>query len=289
MQQGHPTGQANYAAVTRKLAAKALAIATDTAPHRAKEGERRWPIANAIPAARLLVDQASDNDRSRLAASAQSLLGTLADPTGSITDGFGHARPSYALFATHLLASAAKHINDQATLELTRQAVTTLLNRTPGPDDNDPRLAVWRRLIAYQHGLAQAEELPRPSDTPAPLVPLGLNDLIDSWTYYELVGLHGLHLCGLIEQDAALLTRARLAAEYHLGHTQPDYTTYQPWALAAFASDSGTAIFAEQQLHDVATHLSIEGPGGAVMPALLLADNAAAMSGTLVAAWRVQA
>ena len=125
-----------------------------------------------------------------------------------------------------------------------------------------------------------------PNADPAPLAPLGLNDLIDSWTYYELVGLHGLHLCNLIEPGDALSQSIHSATRYHLGHTQPDYTTYQPWALAAFSSDTHTAVFAEQQLHDVATHLSIEGPGGAVLPALLLADNAAAMSGTLSNVWQ---
>ncbi|MEO0475731.1 MAG: hypothetical protein AAF085_07160 [Planctomycetota bacterium] len=274
------------ARVTQQLAAKALSIAVDAAPHRAKEGERRWPIANALVAARLLVDPPTDDDRFELHASARSLVETLADATGKVTDGFGHARPSYALFAIHLLGSSAKCHDEQATLDLTKQAATQLLNQPADSNERaDPRLAVWRRLIARQHGLSEAEDLPLPASEPAPLLPLGLNDLIDSWTYYELVGLHGLHLCSLLQADAALAQRTRSAAEYHLGHTQPDYTTYQPWGLSAFASDQMTAVFAEQQLHDVATHLSIEGPGGAVMPALLLADSAAAMSGTLTRTW----
>lgn len=287
MMQSPTAGQSNLAAVTRQLADKALSIATDTAPHRAPQGERRWPIANALPAARVLVDQAAIEDPANLAAAAQTLVETLADDTGKITDGFGHARPIYGLFAIHLLGSAAKRIADAETIQCMKQAATILLNKkqadgTPA----DPRMAVWRRLIARQHGLEEAEELPLASVDPAPLTPLGLNDLIDSWTYYELVGLHGLQLCRLIEGDEPLADRVRTAAHYHLGHTQPDYTTYQPWGLAAFASDTHTCVFAEQQLHDVATHLSIEGPGGAVMPALLLADNAAAMSGTLTRIWR---
>lgn len=281
MQQGR---QADYATVTLQLATQALSIATDTAPHRARKGERRWPIAGALPAARVLVDLASDADRAALPAVAQSLAETLADPTGKTTDGFGHHRPAYALLAIHLLGTAAKRIDDEDTLAATRQAATTLLNQA-GTSDPDPRLAAWRRLIAWQHGLSEAEELPLPSDGPAPLVALGLNDLIDSWTYRELVGLHGLHLGGLIQNDKSLADRVQSATEYHLGHTQPDYTTYQPWGLAAFARYPQTAVFAEQQLHDVATHLSIEGPGGAVMPALLLADAAATMAGRISSAW----
>lgn len=275
----------NYYEVSRQLAVKALAMATDTAPHRAKEGERRWPITEALPAGRMLIDQASERDREGLADAARSLADTLADPTGKVTDGFGHTRPSYALFAAHLLGTAAKLVNCVNTLAMTTQCATTLLNTEPRLGETDPRLSAWRRLIARQHSLKEAEDLPLPSDTPAPLTSLGLNDLIDSWTYYELVGLHGLHLVSLIDDDATLTKRVRLAAEYHLGHTQPDYTTYQPWGLAAFASDPMTAVFAEQQLHDVATHLNIEGAGGAVIPALLLADAAATMQGRVSSAW----
>lgn len=286
MQQDRTQGQANLATVAQQLAVQALSIATDTAPHRAPQGELRWPIANALIAARVLIGPSAIEDPTELAAAAKSLVDTLADPTGKTTDGFGHARPSYALFAIHLIGSAARLADQPDTLEHVKQAATILFNRPPADAAADPRLAVWRRLIARQHGLHEAEDLPLPSTDAAPLIPLGLNDLIDSWTYYELVGLHGLHLCSQLEEDESLAQRVRSAAEYHLGHTQPDYTTYQPWGLAAFASDPLTAVFAEQQLHDVATHLSIEGPGGAVMPALLLADNAAAMSGTLTHIWR---
>ncbi|MEM9346790.1 MAG: hypothetical protein AAGB26_09260 [Planctomycetota bacterium] len=286
MTQRNAKRQADYTAVALQLATKALAVATDAAPHRAKQGERRWPIANALPAARLLIDQDSTEDQAKLADLARSLVETLADDTGKVTDGFGHARPSYALLSVHLLGSAARLSGQEEALESVAHSAKTLLNsEVLNSSAPDPRLAAWRRLIARQHGLQEAEELPLPSNEAAPLLPLGLDDLIDSWTYYELVGLHGMHLCSLLESDPGLSQRTRSAAEYHLGHTQPDYTTYQPWGLAAFAADPMTAVFAEQQLHDVATHLSIEGPGGAVLPALLLADSVAAMSGTLKRVW----
>ena len=281
MTSGRVTTGSGYLKVVRQRAEQAIAFATDSAPHRACEGERRWAMAGALPAARVLIEQPNLDDHALLKEAARSLAQTLADPINKITDGFGHARPSYALFAIHLLGSAARLNEQREAIEHTRQAATTLLNRETTSGPVDPRLAAWRRLIARQNGLHEAEDLPLPSTDPAPLVPLGLNDLIDSWTYYELVGLHGLHLCSQLEEDDALAQRVCSAAEYHLGHTQPDYTTYQPWGLAAFVSDSQTAVFAEQQLHDVATHLSIEGPGGAVMPALLLADAAATMAGRL--------
>jgi hypothetical protein len=286
MTSGHVSSSSGYAGVAQSLARQALSVATDNAPHRAREGEKRFPLAKVLPATRMLIGDAEADDRLSVTDTVLELSQTLAEPNGHVTDGFGHHRPVYALLAIHLLGTAAKLMGDLETLAQVKQAATLLLNRKSiGSDALDPRLAAWRRLIARQHGLEEAEDLPLACDEPAPLVSLGLNDLIDSWTYYELVGLHGLHLSSLIEQDKALADRVRWAAEYHLGHTQPDYTTYQPWGLAAFASNPQTTVFAEQQLHDVATHLSIEGPGGAVMPALLLADAAATMAGRLSSAW----
>lgn len=292
MQQGR---QADYAAVTLQLAVKALSIATDAVPHRAPQGEKRWPLTNLLPAARVLLGDVRDGDADVLRDAAAELCRTLADPSGKVTDGFGHSRPVYAWFAIHLLSTAASPVKDDGVSGNAWEANDLLWRRYQHESEVDLRLAIWCRLMAKQHGIEDADEFPpamldalcrlSPSTDAAPLVPLGLNDLIDSWTYYELVGLHGLHLCSVIEQDDSLAQHVRSAAEYHLGHTQPDYTTYQPWGLAAFASNPQTAVFAEQQLHDVATHLSIEGPGGAVMPALLLADAAATMAGRLRSAW----
>ena len=95
---------------------------------------------------------------------------------------------------------------------------------------------------------------------------------MEPWTYRELTGLHGLHLLSLDTQDTQLAERTRSIALHHQHHTQPDYTTYQPWALAAFCGQPDTVLFAEQQLHDVETHLHVEGPSRAVVVALLLAD-----------------
>jgi hypothetical protein len=115
---------------------------------------------------------------------------------------------------------------------------------------------------------------------------LGLDDLLDSWTYRELSGLHALHAAARGMDDFPLTARCGQVAAFHQGHTQPDYTTYQPWGLWAFSYDGATAMFAEQQLHDVATHLSVEGPGGALLPALLLAEASAGMDGRLAGLWR---
>ncbi|XAL98538.1 hypothetical protein OT109_13230 [Phycisphaeraceae bacterium D3-23] len=112
------------------------------------------------------------------------------------------------------------------------------------------------------------------------------DDTPDAWVYRELTGLHALHLASQVARGAGWAARCALVAEYHLEHTQPDYTTYQPWALPAFAEGDATAVFAEQQLHDVQTHLAIEGQGGALLPGLLLADASASLDGRIVGAWQ---
>lgn len=293
MASGRVSNQAGYAGVARSLALQALAIAVDTAPHRAREGERRWPMAMALPAARVLIGQGDEADRASLSAAAHDLGQTLADPGGKVTDGFGHTRPVYGWLALHLMGTAAKLADDALAMQHIKRAAVRLRDRPVEADDDDERLQFWADLIAWQHGLSSesSPESPPPAsnaieEEPKPLVKLGPEDLIDSWTYRELIGLHGLYLTALLAGGLAAAARVRSAAHYHLGHTQPDYTTYQPWGLSAFASDPQTTIFAEQQLHDVATHLSIEGPGGAVLPALLLAEAWATMSGRVSDAWK---
>lgn len=271
--------------MTQQLARRALSVAVDAAPHRAREGERRFSMASALPAARVLIGEAGGDAAALLCDAAVALGQTLAEPTGRVTDGFGHHRPVYAWLALHLLGTAARLLGEGQSLSVVRQAAVDYVQHERVADGEDVRLALWRRLVAWQHGLVSAEPLPLDSDEPAPLLPLGVDDLIDAWTYRELLGLHALHLLAVLTGDEGMSARARLAALYHLGHTQPDYTTYQPWGLAGFAGDVETAVFAEQQLHDVATHLSIEGPGGAVMPAVLLADASSAMSGLALSAW----
>src|SRR5690606_9803795 len=107
------------------------------------------------------------------------------------------------------------------------------------------------------------------------------NEPLDFWTYRELAGLHALaRLAAMPGRSSRPDWQARVAqiAAFHLDHTQPDYTTYEPWALFAFAGSPHTALFAEQQLHDATTHLGQSGGSAAVMVALLLADAFDAMT-----------
>ena len=283
---GHVSFASGYAQVVANLARQSLAVAVDSAPHRAREGEQRWPMALALPAVRFLIGEPSTQDDADLVNAADQLKRALLRPPAKVTDGFGHARPIYAWFALHLLGSAARLAHNAEAMDYVGQAAGLMLAGEESDRAADSRLAVWRGLVAWQQGLVTESAVSQSRlGGEQPIVPLGLNDLIDAWTYNELVGVHGLHLQAVLRGDAQAEASMRSATLYHLGHTQPDYTTYQPWALAAFATDARTAVFAEQQLHDVATHLSIEGPGGAVLPALLLAEASATLAGTLARAW----
>ena len=105
-----------------------------------------------------------------------------------------------------------------------------------------------------------------------PLHEQGPDDAPDFWTYQELTALHAWDALAEWFEDPRGRDRVAAAARWHMGHTQPDYTTYQPWALAAFGRRDETRGFAEQQMHDAETHLNLAGGAGSVVAGLLLAD-----------------
>ena len=98
------------------------------------------------------------------------------------------------------------------------------------------------------------------------------DESLDTWTYRELCGLHALSELALLTRNKAWSQCVSRIARYHMDHTQPDHITNQPWALFAFAWCDDTRLFAEQQMHDAATH-RIE-----PLAAMLLADAAGAMA-----------
>jgi len=159
-------------------------------------------------------------------------------PETRINDGRGQTRPAYRWLWTHLHARAT--------------GVRPVLKRG----------ATNGRI----------DEPAEPAAPPAALHPTTPDDSPDAWTFRELSELHELAWQAARTDDGPLRERVISAARYHVAHTQPDYTTYQPWALGAFLFEDDTAGFAEQQLHDVRSHLAIEGGASAVVPALLLAD-----------------
>ncbi|MGN6368532.1 MAG: hypothetical protein ACTHN5_09750 [Phycisphaerae bacterium] len=101
---------------------------------------------------------------------------------------------------------------------------------------------------------------------------------MDRFVYDELTALHAAYNSAKIigGPDApAMMDQVRHAIRWHVENTQPDNTTNEPWALAAFAALDDTHTFAEQQLHDTLTWLQNAPPlpNGKVPVAIgLLAD-----------------
>lgn len=238
-----------YRAMIQALAERALGMAVDAAPHRAAPGQRVFSLIEMKPAARTLLGARGDR-----------LNPPPTDPGTDFVDGHGHSRPVYRCLAFHLYARAGCP---------TRPA--------EWPPTDDVSLRLWRQVVAPTlDGVREIEAVVGAHDSS--LHARALDDPLDFWTYRELVGLHALHLLAQRHQRGDWGTRIAQVTAYHQDHTQPDYTTYQPWGLAAFLSNPETTWFAEQQLHDVETHLRTEGGPGALLPALLLADAFASIS-----------
>lgn len=312
-----PTDESRYAALARGLAVRALDMAVDASPYRPRAGETRVSMLAARPAARLALDPDDAAGRDDYGRALAERIGTAAEPTAVPTgpqfvDGAGHRREVYGPLVAHLFLNAwVLSGRDAAPSD---QGLPMAIDDMVRPRAADGRIdadtdwdepasasrvagALWRSVVtlegallhnAADDGLAALGVIRRIADAPGPggaLHAQAPDDTPDAWVYRELTGLHALHLISQITRDPGWSTRCAQVAAYHLAHTQPDYTTYQPWALACFAEQPETAGFAEQQLHDVQTHLAIEGPGGALLPGLLLADAVAAMDGRIVSAW----
>ena len=162
------------------------------------------------------------------------------DRDARVVDGLGHARPEYVPLAVDVLRLAGRTVGTHL-----------------------PALDVGTGAASGYLAAALGEPVDPPAASGA-MQPADVDAAPDTWVFEDLIWLHALHRAGRREE------RVAEAVAYHVEHTQPDYTTYQPWAIGAFATAPGGASFAEQQLHDVRTHLSIEGGAGAVVIALLL-------------------
>jgi hypothetical protein len=86
--------------------------------------------------------------------------------------------------------------------------------------------------------------------------------------YDELCAIHAAYNAARWSGDERMMEQVRRAVRWHVGNTQPDHATSEPWGLAAFAALDETGTFAEQQLHDAEVQL---GRGdSAIIRALLL-------------------
>jgi hypothetical protein len=227
----------------------------------------------AIPAARTLLD--------RTAVSVDALRQAWQQwsrrpPPRLPRDSAGHTRAVYGLLVEHLFQCALRLLGCAQVMPPPQRA-----HDRRDDDDADVSVVLWRALVnADDIHATVGPEVDRVLVGPQAIGPLHAfaesQMLIDVWWYRELVGLHALHGLALRMDRDDWRTRVRAATAYHLEHTQPDHTTAQPWALAAFASEPTTAIFAEQQLHDARSYWTqAREPGAALLPGLLLAHAAA--------------
>ncbi|MFI4859970.1 MAG: hypothetical protein ACIAXF_04730 [Phycisphaerales bacterium JB063] len=311
----HATTADRHAALTRMLAGRALEMAVDAAPHRPAQGSARYSMLHAAPAARVLLGADDSATLDHLADQLLALASAAADPAHppELTDGQGHHRPVYGPLCVHLMLSAlavqrsqvVERLGDAWASRVSPIMTPIRASRVEDAELDDAELMalpintlLWRALCelewalltnqAFDGALAMRviERVQNLVGADGALHPQTADDTPDAWVYRELTGLHALHLASQVGRGAGWAARCAQVSAYHLDHTQPDYTTYQPWALSAFAEGESTAVFAEQQLHDVQTHLAIEGPGGALLPGLLLADAAASLDGRIVGAWQ---
>ncbi|MEM6853593.1 MAG: hypothetical protein AAF593_04205 [Planctomycetota bacterium] len=243
-----------YAGLVKSLAIHAFEIVEDGSAHQPRPGETRFSLTQMLATAYTLISEDSYDPEV-----------PPTDRDHTFVDGRGHSRPIYRHFAAYLY-----HRQTGAPPPAVR------------PDDHadDVSLRLWRLWHGVALGRGGFDAIDRLlGESSGPLHTQTTDDAPDHWTYRELVGLHALHaLVELTDQRDDLPSqpgwRQRVIeiTDYHQYRTQPDYTTYQPWGLAAFLSNPNTVMFAEQQLHDTQSHLQIEGGVGALLPALLLAD-----------------
>ena len=281
-----------YRALIRDLAERAIELAVDASPHRPREGEIAISLTKALPLAERQLGRASSleliSEHLLTAAREMSQVDRRGGDASEVLrtlDGRGHQREVYRWLMLDLFAQVA---DEQTRSRLSHELLVVEVSGTPWTSERgnnvDPSFVVWSALRSLRAGI-DADSLRSVWDeviggpgSCRPLHEQTPHDSPDEWTYRELTGLHGLHHLANLTAHEPWRQRVLEITSYHQQHTQPDYTTYQPWALAAFLSNPETTWFAEQQLHDVQTHLSIEGGPGAVVPALLLADAYASLS-----------
>ena len=262
-----------YEPIVATLARQAADSAEDRTPHAPRPGEAVFSCTLMLPLVRRTLGESDINITHALAA----LVDAADADAPRFTDGIGHSREVYH----HLCLRLARHAlrTDDERHAFTRAQAWPAARCEH--ETSDISIALWR-LAAARGSIDDDVLIERvdawldEQDKAGSLQPQTAEDSPDHWTFRELAGLHA-----LADLAHALLDRScgerwsqrvREIAAFHQDHTQPDYTTYQPWAVAVFAQDQATANFAEQQLHDVETHLTLHGGGGAVIPALLLAD-----------------
>jgi len=127
----------------------------------------------------------------------------------------------------------------------------------------------WLLMLAQEHaGLAVPETLMKglvrrgmaavSRGAVAPLHAPAASSALEGFVYDDLCALHAAFNAAVMAGDRGeqLMAAAEKVVKWHVENTQPDNTTQEPWAVAAFAALDDTATFASQQVHDAIQRLT---------------------------------
>lgn len=268
---------------------EALAALDAAAPAPSAEPSDALRLTVALPAARALMGEPIADD------ALVRCIGALASGPARVVTLTGQHRPVYRPLAIHLALRALavrRDALDAAALRDARAHVAALTRTLAGNDARreDVALGLWSALCRFESGalledregrdeaLAHVDALLATMPAEGALHARSMDDQLDQWTYRELSGLHALVNLAWGASRSGWWEAAHRVAGFHLEHTQPDYTTYEPWAVHAFLCWPTMTVFADQQLHDVQAHRHVSEPAAALLPALLLADAAAMLA-----------
>lgn len=234
------------------------------------------PPASLAPAELAIVQVAAALEHEQTPALLQALyqrrMNLLAQPC---CDQSGAARPVYLW----LLASAWLQALQSNPLASGHGACATLCHQlTTHELATEPWAMVWNLRLALQLGNQKLADhllsrLPQAHQR-GHLHPLDADTSLDAFVFAELTALHALQACVCLQAHPLLQNWLGAMTTYHQEHTTPDFTTSQPWGLAAFAANPTTVMFAEQQLHDWQTYTRISAKPPSPLAAALLHDAA---------------
>lgn len=270
-----------------------------TARAAALSRERLDAVTLGVPAARLLLSE----DPLLYPALGRGFAYLAARTRGGqdapmLADSFGHKREVYDLLVLHLHLAAFLRRYETMPVEVWSVCEDALaaavaparrveVYATEAPDADHVTPVLWKVLCLFEAAQLASRDadiewadgvvhhiVNRPGQGSS-LHPQEPGESIELWTYRELSGLHALANMALRRRSESWSKRVEQIALYHLEHTQPDFTTSQPWGVFGFFWSPRTRSFADQQIHDAAT----EG-GGTLNPlaAMLLADAADALA-----------
>src|SRR5688572_15112163 len=106
----------------------------------------------------------------------------------------------------------------------------------------------WTDLASHTFGKLMKSQQAQPGSR-GTFLEASPGDNPETHAYHELVLLHAAASYAVQTEDRTLAAAVARNAEFHLGETQPDHATGQPWGVFAFAWHPQTRSLVEQILH----------------------------------------